>query len=521
MRPAAIFTTLFLFAAATASADDFASESMKNWGQWRGPLANGVAPGADPPIEWSEEKNVKWKIDVLGSGQSTPIVWGNRIFLLTAVETERKPEGAEEAGEAESDGERSRPGEGRSRQRGEQRSGESIAQDPAPPAEESQPPRREDDQRPERGEGERPRRGPGDFGGRGGFGRGGFGRGGFGSRRPTTIHEFYVLCYARDSGDLLWKQKATEAVPHEGHHGTGSFASGSPTTDGKRLVCSFGSRGLFCYDLDGKLQWKREFGKMRIVATFGEGASPTLYDDMVILNWDHEGQSFIAALDAATGETKWKVEREERTTWSTPFVVEHEGKKQIITTGTRKMRSYDFASGELLWECSGLGSNPIPTPVTDGKVVFCMSGHRSPAVFAVSLDAAGDVSNSDSVVWSEKNEGPYIASPLLYEGQLYFTKSRNAILSSVDPTDGKPLFANKRLPAARSLYASPVAAAGRIYFFSREGVGLVLKHGPELEVLAQNKLDESIDASPALVGRQMFLRGEKHLYCIEAPKGGE
>ncbi len=456
-----------------------AGEINDNWHQWRGPNADGTSPNADPPIEWSQEKNIKWKVAVPGRGSSTPIVWGDQLFVLSAIKTDRQKEGSDANATDE-------------------------PQRAAGPARQDQG---------QTGSGQE-RRGQG-FGGqgRGGQGPGRGGRGGFGGPPPTNYYEFVVICYNRATGEKMWQQVATESVPHEAGHGTNTFASGSPVTDGKHLYVPFGSRGIFCFDMEGNKKWERQLGQMETRAQFGEGSSPTLHGDTLIVPWDHEGQSFITALDARTGETKWKTDREERTTWATPFIAEYQGKTQVVTNGSR-VRSYDLETGELIWECGGQVDNPIPSPVRLGDVVYCMTGYRGNAVYALSLDAVGDITDSDKVIWSRNDAAPYVPSPTLYKGQLYFTKSRDGVLSSLNASTGDVLISQTRLPGIRSVYASPVAAQNRVYFSSREGITLVLKHGSTLDVLATNDLGEGIDASPAMVGNQLFIRTEGHLYCI-------
>ncbi|MEX0613221.1 MAG: PQQ-binding-like beta-propeller repeat protein, partial [Pirellulales bacterium] len=361
---------------------------------------------------------------------------------------------------------------------------------------------------------DRPRDGEGR--GRGGFGRGdrGFGRGRFGGAQPENFYEFVVLCLDRETGKTIWQRTASEVVPHESHHETGSFASASPITDGKYLYASFGSRGVFCFDLAGNLQWEKDLGDMQIRMGFGEGSSPALWGDKLVLQWDHEGDAFIVALDARTGEEKWRTPRDESSTWGTPLIVEGAGRTQVVTSGSNRIRSYDLASGELIWECGGLGSNPIATPVAFDGLAIAVSGHRDPAGIAVPLSAKGDITDSDKIAWQIEESTPYVSTPVLYDGTLYFVKSRNAILSSVNAKNGEMIIDQKRLPDMESVYSSPVSANGRIYFSSREGTTHVLEHGPKLEILATNFLDETIDASPAIVGKEMIVRGENHLYCI-------
>lgn len=469
---------------------------QKNWHQWRGPQASGVAPLANPPIHWDEKTNIRWKFEIPGRGTSTPIIWDDQVFVLTAIKTDRLRETA--AAPAETGGAEAGNVESRS---------------DAPNAEASQA----RDRRREAGgaqEGERPRRGTGGPGrGPGGPGRAPGARGGGG--QPANIHEFVVLAIDRDSGKVRWQHVARAEVPHEGHHQTGSFAAASPTTDGQYLYASFGSRGVYCYDLEGNLRWERDLGDMRTRNGFGEGISPVIHGDSLVINWDHEGQSHLFVLDARTGETRWQVDRDEVTQWATPLVIEHGGRTQVVTSATNRVRSYDLATGDLLWECGGQTLSVIPSPVVKDGVVICMSGFRGTAARAIPLDSQGDVTDSDKLVWSHNRGTPYVPSPLLYGDELYFTESNRAVLSCLDVNTGEALIDRQRMPGVSNFYASPIGAADRVYFVSREGTALVLKHSRELEVLATNPLEDTIDASPAAVGKQLFLRGEQFLYCIE------
>ena len=452
MKKSLLVTACIWFVAAGTSAGDFASQREHNWHQWRGPAADGVAPYGDPPVAWDEETHVKWKIEIPGRGTSTPIIWDDQVFILTAIETDQTKDG--------------------------------VAKPQAPEPEAP----------------ERP-------------GRRRFGQ----ATPPTNLYQFVILSIDRTSGDVLWEKIATEQVPHEGFSRSYStYASGSPTTDGRYLYASFGSFGIYCYDMQGNFRWKRELGEMRTALNFGEGSSPVLHGDTLIVNWDHLGQSFIVALDAKTGDTKWKVDRDERSTWATPLVVEHDGRTQVITNASNRMRSYDLATGELIWECGGQAANPIPSPVTRDDLVYCMTGFRGYALYAIPLDSSGDLTDTDKIAW-HRNEGtPYVSSPILYGDLLFFTKARNAILSCLDPATGEPFIREERLSDLGGLmFASPVGAADRIYFLDRDGAAVVIQRDRDLQILATNQLDDVFDASPAIVGKQLFLRGEKHLYCIE------
>ena len=221
-------------------------------------------------------------------------------------------------------------------------------------------------------------------------------------------------------------------------------------------------------------------------------------------------------VDAKTGETKWKQDRDENTTWATPLVVEFEGRKQVIAHGSKRVRSYDLATGEMIWECGGQVVSAIPCPVTDGNLVFAMTGYMGSALYAIPLASKGDITGTDKVAWKMNQGTPYVPSPLLYGELLYFTQSNKGILSCINAKSGEPLIERKRLQGIENIYASPVGAADRVYFTSREGNTVVLKKGSELEILATNKLDDRFDASAAIVGNQILLRGRANLYCISA-----
>jgi outer membrane protein assembly factor BamB len=288
--------------------------------------------------------------------------------------------------------------------------------------------------------------------------------------------------------------------------------------DGEQVCAFFGSRGLFCYDLDGDFLWERDFGDMEIRMEFGEGASPALYGDTIIINWDHQGQSFITALDKRTGEDRWRVDRDEVTSWSTPLIVEHAGGAQVVTSATNRVRSYDVATGQTVWESEGMTTNAIPTPVAADGVVYVTSGYRDNRLLAVRLaDASGDITGTEAVVWSLDRDTPYVPSPLLHQGILYLLKSNSGVLSAFDAQTGARVYGPQRLPGVRSVYASPVAVGDRIYIASREGTTLVIKAGQDFEVLATNELDDEFDASPAIAGDELYLRGQGYLYCIAVP----
>jgi outer membrane protein assembly factor BamB len=236
----------------------------------------------------------------------------------------------------------------------------------------------------------------------------------------------------------------------------------------------------------------------------------------VIVVRDQQGDSFIFALNKETGDTIWKKARDEGTSWATPIAVEVGGKTQIVTSATNLVRSYDIASGDVIWQCSGQTRNVIPTPVVGLGMVYCASGFMGKSLQAIKLDGTGNLSNSDAVVWQVKQATPYVPSPLLYDGRIYVCDSNKEVISCYDARTGTPHFVRQTMDEMKGVYASPTAAADRVYFVGRNGVSYVLKASDKFEVLAVNTLDDKIDCSPAFVGDEMYLKGKQNLYCIAA-----
>jgi outer membrane protein assembly factor BamB len=335
---------------------------------------------------------------------------------------------------------------------------------------------------------------------------------------PTKAQAFQVLAYQREDGKLRWQTTVREEFPHEGTHQDGSYAANSAVTDGERIYAFFGSRGLYCLDMKGQKLWEKDLGQMAIKMGFGEGASPALHGDRLVVNWDHEAGSFIAAIDKKTGRELWRTPRDEKTTWATPLVVAQGGTRHVITSASSRVRGYDLETGRQLWEGPGLTPNAIPTPVSDGEIVYLTSGFRGSALLAVKLAAAkGDLTGSPAILWRYDQDTPYVPSPLLFAGGLYFLKSNSAILTRLDAGSGEKHF-SARVEGLENIYASPVAAANRVYVTDRAGATAVLEAGREMKVLALNKLQDGFDASPAVAGDDIYLRGRRHLYRISEAK---
>ena len=412
-------------------------EAEKYWPQWRGPHATGVAVNGNPPVEWSETKNIRWKVEIPGRGSSSPVVWGDRLFVLTAV-----PAGVDTAA--------------------------------------SHTPR--------------------------------------GAIQPRAPHRFMVLAIDRRTGKTVWERTANEAIPHEpSHPDNGTWASASAITDGEHVIASFDSFGYYAYDMNGTLVWQKDLGDKRMRNEFGEGSSPALHGNHLVVVWDQfvPGASFVTVLDKRTGQELWRAKRDEIDTWATPLVVEHEGRAQVIVNGMNRLRSYDLQTGNVVWEAPGTTMNPIPSPVAADGMVFATSGFRGNNLKAVRLAGAkGDISASGAIAWTLDRDTPYVPSPLLYDGILYLLKTNSGILSAFDAKSGAPHYQAQRLDGLNEVFSSPVGAGGRVYITDRTGVTLVLRNSPKFELLAKNTLDDGVDASPAIVDNTLYIRGYTSLYAI-------
>lgn len=415
-----------------------------DWPRWRGPYDNGVARTA-APTKFGATEGILWKVEIPGRGHSSPVVWKDRIFITTAVETGKPAEPTAEA--------------------------------------------------------------PAQAGGR---------RGGPAGDMPLLEHRFVAMAIDRATGKKIWEKTAATETPHEGYHTTyGSFASNSPVTDGEILIASFGSRGVYAYDLDGNLKWEKGFGKLTMRLGFGEGAAPVLYRDILILNFDHQGEDFIVALDKNNGKELWRQSREEESSWSAPLVIEHGGRMQVVVSATARVKSYDIETGEELWECGGLGLNTIPAPVYDGENVYVMSGYRDKNMFAVKLDGAqGDLTGTDNVLWRNDRGNSYTPSPVLHDGILYFTAD-NGMISAMNAKTGEPYYIQQRLPNPTKLKSSPVAAGDYLYQATEDGDVVVVKLGKDYAVESVNHFDdEFFIATPAIADGKIYLRGVNTLYAI-------
>jgi outer membrane protein assembly factor BamB len=325
----------------------------------------------------------------------------------------------------------------------------------------------------------------------------------------------HVYCYQRSNGKLLWHTRLFGSAAPEGQFPAGGMAVPTPVTDGRRVFVLFGTGDLACLDVEGKPLWVRslaqDHGPFR--NRWGMAASPLLVDDLLVVQVDHWSQSYLLAVETATGVTRWRTLRDASVNWASPVLATVQGRKQVIAAGTHQVKGYDLARGNELWSVTGLQMQCIPTPVVHGDRVYAISG-RDHYTLAIRLDGAqGDLTNSH-VLWKVKSGGAYVPSPLVVGEQYYFVED-TGLVNCLNVETGDRLW-RERLRG--KFQASPVAGAGKVYFASVEGVVIVLKAGPKFEVLARNDLGESIVASPALAQGAIFIRGEKHLFCIEEEK---
>jgi outer membrane protein assembly factor BamB len=325
--------------------------------------------------------------------------------------------------------------------------------------------------------------------------------------------DFRLLCFDRETGRERWSRSAVKSAPHEGTHETNGYASASPCTDGELVYAHFGSQGLHCFTVDGEHIWSRDFGDMRIRNGFGEGSSPTLAGELVIVPWDHEGPSMLYALDKRTGKTVWETPRDEPTSWCTPLIVaDAGGTMQVVMNGQNAARGYELATGKELWQCGGQTVRPCPSALAADGVAYIGSGYRGAFLGAFNLAGRGDLAGSGSVRWEVHRNTPDVASPLLSGDRLYFYKEKTGLLTCLDCRTGEPHYETARIPGVGRTYASPVAAGGHVYLTDRGGRITVIEDGDAVRVVAENDVEEGVDATPAPDGDSLFVRGERHLF---------
>lgn len=439
MRMSALAACLSMALAATLQA--------QHWPAFRGRHAAGTADGQNPPVSWdvATSRNVAWKVSLPGLAHSSPIVWGDRLFVTTAVSSD--PNSV------------FRPG---------------FSTDGHPAADD-------------------------------------------------TIHSWRLYSLETATGRILWEREAHKGRPRSNRHPKSTQASSTPVTDGRRVVAFFGSEGLYCYDMEGRLLWKRDLGILDAGSIYypdrqwGTASSPVIAGDKVIVQADLQSGSFVAAFDLATGEPAWRTPREEIPSWASPGIVPGPV-PQVVTNGARFIRGYDLETGRELWRAANTSEIAVPTPVSANGLIFVTSGYgpQKPIV-AIRMDASGDMTRSSGqgggVAWRLSRGGSYISTPLVYGGYLY-TLAAMGILACYEASTGEQLYERRIGDTGGAYSASPVAADGRIYLASEEGDVHVIKAGPAFEVLSRNTMDAPVLATPAIADGMIFIRTTRHVYGI-------
>ncbi|MBI4663377.1 MAG: PQQ-binding-like beta-propeller repeat protein [Verrucomicrobia bacterium] len=416
------------------------------WPQFRGPGALGVQEVKGLPEAWGNDQNIAWKTTIPGYGWSSPIVWGEKVFLTSVIKD---------------------------------------------------------------GEVETPKKGLY-----------------FGGERPTPskdVHHWNVYCLELRTGKLLWEKEVLQGPPAGSLHLKNTYASETPVTDGERVYAYFGNVGLFCLDFEGKEIWSQRFAAHKTRNGWGTAASPVLHGDKVFVVNDNEEQSFLAAFNKKSGRQVWRVERDEKSNWATPYVWENEERTEIVTPGRKRVRSYD-SDGRLLWELGGMSSIVIPTPFSKFDLLYVCSGYvgdKARPVFAIHPGASGDISLADGaasnpyIAWCQRTAAPYNPSPLVY-GAHFYVLFDFGFLSCHDARTGAEVYGKQRIntEGTSAFTASPWAYNGKIFCLSEDGDTFVVQAGPEYKLLRKNSLNEMCMATPAIAGDRLLIRTASKLFCV-------
>ncbi len=419
---------------------------QSNWPQFRGPGARGITTNANLPEHWSARENVAWQAEIPGRGWSSPIVWGDRVFVTAAVNSGT-----------------------------------------------NEPPKK------------------------------GLFLGGERPNAPRAEHEWKLVCLDLSSGKVRWEHVVHQGEPPGPKHVKNSYASETPVTDGEHVYVCVGNAGVYCLDLAGREIWSKPLPAHKTRGGWGTAASPVLHRDRLYVVSDNEEQSYLLALDKGTGKEIWRVERDEKSNWSTPYVWENKQRTEIVTSGSGKVRAYDL-EGKLLWWLKGMSSITIGTPYADGGLLYVTSGFivdRSRPVYAIRPGGSGDISlqpgqtNNSSIAWCQPLAAPYNPSTLVYDGRLYVLYDFG-LLSAFNARTGELLYDRQKLPGGMHFTASPWACDGKVFCLDEDGVTYVVRAGDRFELLHTNKLaeDDTYLATPALAGDLLLIRSAARLYCI-------
>ena len=472
---------IILIALLGVSSITFFSSCKQNWPQFRGPEANMLTSVKNLPEEWGDENNIKWTFDLGGSaGWSSPIIWGNRIFITAAYPVKTNP--VPERGPV--------PG-------------------PPPGAQAPQPGQgQQGRQMPPQGQaGQNPPQGPPQP-----------------QVRDTSylqeIYRWELACIDINTGKEIWKQIAYEGAPKTGKNQGSTYACETPVTDGKRVYAYFGMHGLFCYDIDGTLLWKKDLGVYWTQNGWGTGSSPLVYDGILYILNDNEENSILIALDAVTGEEKWKVQRDDKTSYSTPYIWKNKLRTELIISA-KTARSYNPQTGVLLWEMKIGGEHSIPSPV--GNEEFLYLGNAGMQIkgylYAVKPGAEGDITpeegqlSSEWIAWTYTETNLGNSSSLLYNGKLYNIASRGGQVLCLDAHSGEVIYTG-RIPGFGAVWASPWGYNGKVWFYDENGTTVSLSGGDTFEYTADNKLDDKFWASVAITNNTYIFKGVEKIYCV-------
>ncbi len=427
-----------------------AAFAQANWPQFRGPGASGVSEGGPAPATWNGEKatNLKWKTAIPGLGHSSPVTWGNKVFITTAVTSGAKDE--------------TRYG---------------LYGDVAPV-------------------------------------------------KDDPKHTWKVYALDSQTGKILWERIASEGLPKVKRHPKSTHADSTPVTDGKYLVVLFGSEGLYCYNLKGKLLWKQNLGVLDAGWFYDpdyqweHGSSPIIYKNLIIIQADVQNDSYIAAFDIKTGKQVWKTGRDEISSWGTPTVYEGKTRAELIANGSKAIRGYDPLTGKELWRLSPNSEITTPTPFVAHDLIFVTSGYAPvQPIYAIRPGANGDISLKDGkesnefIAWSKKRGGPYMPTPVVYGDHLY-TCSNQGVFTAYNALTGERVYQERLGGKGGAFTASPIASDGKIYLSSEDGDVFVVKAGPKYELLATNPVGEVMMATPAMSNGLFIVRGVKHLFAF-------
>jgi len=445
-----------------------------NWTQFRGSESNMLTELTGLPEEWDTVKNVAWTYKIEGTGWGSPVIWGNKIFFTSCFPEKVAP--APERNPMQAPPPPPRPG------------GAQQPQTPRPAQGNQGPPPQQDND----------------------------------TAFLQDVYRWEVTCVDLGTGKQLWKQVAYHGNPRVKKHPMNNYATETAATDGKRVFAYFGNIGLFCYDLEGTLLWEKDFGAYKVLNGWGTGSCPVVYNGKVYIQNDNEENSFITALDAASGEELWRVQRDEKTNYSTPYIWKNRQRTELVAGG-KTIRSYDPETGSELWSLKAGGEMNIPSAVGDANMLYTgnTSGQNAKGAFyAVKAGAEGDITPADSsslssgIAWIQPEANPGNSSPLLYDGYLYLVSNRGGEIRCINAADGSFVY-NNRIAGLGAVWASPWGYDNRVWLYDENGTTFVLQGGNTFKYERKSKLNDKIWASVAITNGRYVFRGGEYLYCIK------